>query len=720
MAKECTIADINTNLTGVRVNDLGWYDSCLSNSSQNYYLLAKYYERFNFKNMDDFHPMQIYATTSFNFLGVCASAACSESSLASLYNASFDAVPKQTRKLGPLNITNVPQFLENSQKVNFSVISFWSILVVLAWFVIVTTFVNQKLRKKCYQILKEKSKEANSYPKFRERIVKKLETDPIRHFDLVLNFKKLTSPPKFKDGVSQTFTVARAFAMILVVLGHELTARLQFSDIYTAAPSELKNYYTKSPILGMAQMGIYSVSMFFFIGGFVSIIAGESFYKKALKVKRGCCSNYFYMVLRRYMRMAPVLIIVELYVGRVLRHMGDGPAAAVFAKHSRESCTTIRLLAEMSLLIPTQHCAIWVWYIQCDFNMFMVLLLVVFLTRSGKGKTIFMGVLIVLSVISSGVVLYLVYLYYGMLTSDVIYSQAFYRLRIYMTGCLVGYYAKRAVDKKKNEMENGKGGRQGEEVAVAKKRVLKGENGEMPTMEQTDEEKREIADFDQSKGVSGGEGVGTDDKNRLDFLEIKNEMMTFETERELELITRPLTTELLSKSKKTKIAKRRAKILDTGTLCAFLALLILMFLWYHSSFQSPHFKPTSPVITELIFYLFGPLLIVLSLLGVLYKVVTWNEGIKNALRNSWFVNLMANLSFCIYMSHYCVILTNSNHLTHQYTFHFYDIFGFYLTDFFYTFFSALFLALFVELPFGSLWRTYLDAWFLKTKKLQNP
>ena len=28
-------------------------------------------------------------------------------------------------------------------------------------------------------------------------------------------------------------------------------------------------------------------------------------------------------------------------------------------------------------------------------------------------------------------------------------------------------------------------------------------------------------------------------------------------------------------------------------------------------------------------------------------------------------------------------------------------------------FSALFLALFVELPFGSLWRTYMDGWFLK-------
>ena len=703
--KECTLADINNNLTGSRVNNLGFYDSCISNTTQNYYLLTKYPKEFSFEDLDESDPVDLYSGTAFNIFGVCATAACSNTSIAALYDSIFDQIPEKARKLGPVNVTDVPDFLKNSQKIDFSVIAFWSVLAVIAWFVILSTLVNFKLRRRFFRLYQEKFEKVADTEEIMLKVSDKIKTLPWRHFDLQQNFKKVISPPKFKDPVSQTFTVARAFAMLLVILGHELTARLQLSDLYTADPTGFIEYMKSSAGVGLAQMGFYSVSMFFFIGGFVSIIASEGFFAKAKNVGRNCCSCYLYMILRRYMRLAPILFLVELYTARVLRHISNSPSSVLFGKQSRESCSTSAVLAELSLLVPTRGCAAWVWYIQCDFNMFMVLMVVVLLTKTAKARTVFMSILIALSFISSGVAMYLAYSYFGILNNDFVYILAFYRLRIYLAGAIMGYFLSRRMEMKKKEREEleRREARMTHQEKWTKLRewLATSDDAEDADIEvkETVEDEAEGNDIDGDRERSSSSRKKKTTKN---LFIAKNYVLTDEgtAERNLEALSKPLTTDILSTSKNhnrrrrstsktskkssilpnSRLARKSARTADIAVLSVSFTILLLMFVWYNANFQSPHFKPTSPIAVELFFYLFSSFLIVLSFLGVVYKAITWSQRFRKVLRRSPVINAMANLSFCIYMSHYCVILTNSNRLTHQYSFYFYDVLGFFFTD----------------------------------------
>ena len=725
MTKECTLEDINNQLTANRVNSFGFYESCVLNNTLNYYFLAKYLETDDLKDVD---PAEFIAPP-FNMLGLCTTIACSRASLSSLYDTIFDQIPPlKGRKLGPVNITQMPEFLENNQKLDYTVVIFWSVMAILAWFAILSTLVNYRLRRRYFRLYKEKFGQIASQKNIMIKVNSKLKTLPWRHFDLKENFKKLVSPPRFKDGVSQTFTVARAFAMLLVILGHEALIRLQLSDRYTSDFKAMTKFFQASVGVGFAQMGFYSVSMFFFIGGFVSIMSSDNFYEKAKKAKRGCCSCYLYMVLRRYVRMAPILFVIELYAGRALRDIGSSPSTLIFFRRSKEECTTWKLLAELTLLIPTQGCGGWVWYIQCDFHMFIILMLVVLLTKTAKAKTIFMSILIALSFISSGTAMYLAYASFEVLTEGIVYNFAFYRLRIYLTGALIGYFLNRKVSLKKKERED----EERREARMTHQEKWTKIREWLASSDGPDEEEA-APGSSEPKYTTDGDDNSLKRKKTTNLFVAKTHMLTDQaTERNLDALSKPFTTDQISTSKKNRrrtskrrssliipnsnISKRRERNIDLIVLSVCFFVLILMFVWYNSGFQAPHFTPRSPVAVEIGFYLFGSFLIVLSFLGVLYKVITWSEAIKRSLRRSPVVNLLSNLSFCIYMSHFCVILTSSNLLKNQYSLYFYDILGFFFTDTFYTIIASLFLALFVELPFGSLWRTYVDGWFLRVGK----
>ena len=155
------------------------------------------------------------------------------------------------------------------------------------------------------------------------------------------------------------------------------------------------------------------------------------------------------------------------------------------------------------------------------------------------------------------------------------------------------------------------------------------------------------------------------------------------------------------------------KILHTLGMVSCVLMLIALFVVHHKAFLNSNVSAQNhSLFVRMIFGLFFSFPLVISFLGLIYLILTWSPKILKAAHDSVIINTMSNLSFCIYMVHYCVLETDQLMTTHRYTFYFYDIIGFWSAHLVYTMFLAVLLALLVELPCASLWRSYADSRFL--------
>ena len=278
MSQDCTIGDINIELSASRINSYGFYDSCIANKSQGYFVLSK------FTKLDAYDPSEhkgvslddFYYPKAFNLLGVCARKnSCSEASIGRLYEDWFSQLDLEFTTQGPLNVKafppqnhNRPQFLDFKSFGTYFWIFFFAILL----FSLASTFINRRLRRKDNDSEEDSSEESNP-------VIEKEQGKFWSHFDFIQNFQKISSPSKFKDPMSQTFVIARAIASVLVLIYHEGDEKKMMSLKYLEDFSSWRNFENKNPYFVFFFLGVGSVPMFFFIGGYVSIISIESFYK---------------------------------------------------------------------------------------------------------------------------------------------------------------------------------------------------------------------------------------------------------------------------------------------------------------------------------------------------------------------------------------------------------------------------------------------------------
>ena len=873
---DCTIANIDLKTSAPRLNSYGFYESCVLDKSQDYFLLSKVTKPFEFKYTDDTDLVDFILKPPSLLYGVCAQAGCSKDSIRGLFGNIFDQKPETTKKLGRLRVVDLPDYLNRQRRQDSVAITYMAAVFLVFWFVAIGSQTYRVLRKKWRRKYYTDSAGTLSIEEIEVKVSKKLKNSFWRHFDLKTNFKKLITPRKQTDPLTQTFTLARSIGMLLVVLGHEFSERIELSDEYASSPKEALNFVRNNWGSTMAQMGFYAVSLFYIIGGFVSIISSQVFYEKAKKAGRSCCAIYFYMILKRYARFAPLLFLVVMYYSHILKYFGNNPTTALLNQKTRVNCPAWVVANELLLLFPSPGCATWVWYLQCDFNMYMILALIVLTTKSQKSRIIFISVVMIVSFVASAVVMVVIYRLFGILSNDLLYIQAFYRIRIYMFGALVGFHITNMMARSRRRTtmngkvgevagipvglaavgENYKKAEEGWEVSLREQHrevgermgrktdmtndrrnirgnffrlsslrgrftynenlekfedwlVLRAENPipelftessrkskgmeriwitedvlglvggngeeeksngggsgkEMAKKEGSgnkfvaeaymltedveeggDEELGLVAGGDDA-GIEGeveGEQGGSGSQDKAHKLVHGPEDQEPETGEEqvgeassgskkqvkspssntLEHsgITPPTPEPKKSqkpekspkhKKKKRKLSPAKKQRQDLIVLSACVLILISMFIWYHIAFQAPHIEPTSPVLIEVAFYLFSAFLINVSFLGAIFKLVTWSKKLLNYFVNSRLVHGMANLSFSIYMSHFCVIFSNSSLQSRQYSFFFYDALGFFLTDMFYTIWVSFVLALFVEMPFSNLWKYYVDAWFLK-------
>ena len=279
------------------------------------------------------------------------------------------------------------------------------------------------------------------------------------HFDYTENIKKIISPARFKDPISQTFIIARPIAIIFVLLFHETANRKGTTERFIAQFDSWASFEKHNPFVSVFQMGLYSVSVFFFMGGFVSIISIEGFYNKAKQAGRSNLGCFLYLALRRYIRSAPVYYLVEIYTAFVVKNTGTGPITPIFWVGRSNNCTPRNLLIELLFMnfgYPDYRCFGAAWYIHCDFYMYLCVVLIVMMTRTKSQRIFAMVAVLLLSFVISPAILYWWYEKKGVVEDRVVYLNPAYRIRVYIVGCLFGYLNKMSKESKFAEKQRKK------------------------------------------------------------------------------------------------------------------------------------------------------------------------------------------------------------------------------------------------------------------------
>ena len=686
MSKNCQLGDINTKLTASRPNDLGFYHSCISNTSQSYFLLSRAKPN-PLQNISDLDPRDLFELQELLSLGVCAESSCSQESIGRLYGDFFEILPEKQRDYENLTTTDLNAY---NKEFRVAAVDPLVVFAVLAFGILVI----MSICSTCKNWAKKSPKTKKKGPKDSKKPLKDKKRQPpslYDIFDLTKNTKSVISPPTRRDPITQVFTISRALAMPMVVIGHEITERIHQADPFVSHPVKTVEYLRTSQGVGVIQMALYAVSIFFFMGGFVTVIAGQSFIRKAKAAGRGNWAIYLYMVVRRWARVFPVLFLTEVFVWKAGKHLSGSPTAFLNILVNDEKCQFGNVFNEMTLLMPSEGCANWVWYLQCDFNCFLILVWGLF---GGSYKKKFRFVLgwVVFSFVSSAAAMYGGWRFIGMLSNDLIYVFFFYRFRVHGAGALLALWLTRNRDRR-GSSSKGK--------------------------DDLDKKKVEQKGLDQEKKDGGKEREGENVKEEIREFEAKDRKKkdqdpNGDTDQSLEGDQNREGERRGRARERIPLRRRSNKIGPYGplSLAAGLLTLTITTIVYNIGFQTPHLKVLAPIPLEISFFLFSAFIIILGFFATIYGILNLNKHLNAVLINSPIINGLANISFSGYLIHACVIFATKSLTPRHYGYSIYDILGFFSMDFVYTVVIAFVLTVVVEVPLNAVWKKYVDGRFL--------
>ena len=837
----CTINNVVKKFSGARMNSVGLYKSCLEQPLHNFYMVMNEVESPKIEEIKDDPEFRIKFLDGYeHFYGVCTNARCTSRSLNNTIKPIFDTFSLPYDKRG-IWIEDIPRLLKEDHRANFWFFSFAITLLVLLTVSVYCTFKVKKEKKKMAKKLQEENPDVELKEIAKE--IKKFEkTNPWRHFDLNMNTRKILGTP-IKNKISRTFMLAKALCIMLVISGHELAVRRPYFTNILEVPLAFFHYVRGSIGVGIAQMGFYSVSMFFFMGGFVAAISTPGFLKKASRAQRTSFVIFFYAILRRLARMVPSVVIIVMFYTKILRFLLNGPFYAFSAEGLK--CNVGEILSDFNLIVAPDYCVPWLWYLKNDIQLYILLVLLFLCAKTQRRRLIWLWFFVGASILCTTSILIFVKIDKGLLTDDAYYFNAISRMKSYMLGAIFGLMvagdrvgdAKAAGDGKKKEEVGavevevvvvgkegltGRGGKgmsgvdeelmsvnnQTENQAMDQmsfeqrvEDLVEGDEGgdrqkyadlvpfppldqkKLKKLERSDEGEdlgvdRNLEDFSQtvhdSDGLKEGDdadhknqekeedlriGVGLkenqqfidkrrDDhqkngkvaeKSRDSIFESKTQKIPPPNHKENELENRhnsPLQSEQSPKNEpqqdqnpkeepsSKQIFKKQEKptnpknfiYKDLFHLTASLLFILIIFFWFNAKFQKPKIAQRSPIIMELFFYAFSAPIMTLSVLCAIFKTLSISKALYKYLEGSTIVNSISNLSLQIYVIHPMVIMVMWQASLKPVQFTVLDSFCHFVFDFFVTYCVAWGMGLFVELPFGSLWRGYADQRFFTLRK----
>lgn len=194
-------------------------------------------------------------------------------------------------------------------------------------------------------------------------------------FSLSHNAKSLFYSENKLDKKLDILNGLRVLAMIWIILGHSLVELLlypvyNYSDIMT----RIKN----SRGLTWITSGTLGVDIFFLLSAFLATLSCMSIFSE---LKNRKLSSVLLIYLQRYIRLLPIYIIGFITAIYIVPLLYDGPIyeRITFLQKYCSSNWGANIIYLNNFIKPNDMCLPWTWYLATDFQMFLVVPLIVLL-----------------------------------------------------------------------------------------------------------------------------------------------------------------------------------------------------------------------------------------------------------------------------------------------------------------------------------------------------
>ncbi|XP_037888712.1 nose resistant to fluoxetine protein 6-like, partial [Glossina fuscipes] len=232
--------------------------------------------------------------------------------------------------------------------------------------------------------------------------VKKLLTS----FSLYRNYYRLLAPSSIEKNELKFINGLRVFLLFCVVMAHSVVLDML---IQTQNPEYFEKFYY-NPEIAIFTNGAVIIQIFFFFAGFFLKLKFDELQLVSPRTSlRRCIGVYFKVFLARYLRIVPSLMILILFNGFLLSHMGDGP----FWRHITEAehvfCREYwwQNLFMINNFLLKESCCQHTWFLATDIQLTEFFLIVfILVAKYPQIKRFFLVVLTIASALITSVVTY--------------------------------------------------------------------------------------------------------------------------------------------------------------------------------------------------------------------------------------------------------------------------------------------------------------------------
>lgn len=654
--------------SGVVPNEIGFYDSCVSKPHMRYMLVV-------YVNAEKFKP-EI-------FWGQCVGVNCTEAEVAEYFqkNVPISKIYRVEAK--------DPNVKENQVEFGLGAQVFTGIMALLTLFTIFATVVHQRktITERMKKLLTTRSTikniqdlqvpgmasvitmnpaatVLNKEPTLlgdhaKDEAHKKEEKPFLALFDIVTNIKALVYPRIINPSV-QVFDLLRVKAMIWVVLGHEnayrLTVSENFLDVGFLDHTSNSWYFTYN------QTAFYAVDIFLFMGGYVAIVSLNKFISNfAPFTWYKIPVLYIFCVFKRYIRIMPAYACLLCFWRFLAPYMIGGPMSQGYVPFW--PCTNQTFWESFILgyhidITNRTMCTGWAWYLALDFRLFLTIpaiLIVSALFGKSRSKQVGTTICVLLAIGS------VVYTYISCIKNEVYYLNPWDQKQTLNT-----YYY----------------------VSTPQRGVIYyiGCLFAYMTMKGDKKKPKEAAHVE-------GEAAAAQEKPKH---EIEEDLLREEKRKE---------------KKRKAIMKMQMVYLALGTAVTVAVTCVL-----HYIFQWGRDVNAISLFWNATFIAWGKIFFILGFMTMLLIIGFRFRGFGKYIAENRLLQLIANLSFTMYLFHFTSIIIRTYSLKSIPTYTGIDLFSSGLADITFTLAAALFVALVVEIPAMHLWRVYLEGPILNLVK----
>uniref|UniRef100_A0A1A9WWJ5 Acyltransferase 3 domain-containing protein n=1 Tax=Glossina brevipalpis TaxID=37001 RepID=A0A1A9WWJ5_9MUSC len=252
------------------------------------------------------------------------------------------------------------------------------------------------------QCRQSKNLQTCDYYKKQQSGVKQLLTS----FSVYRNYYHLVAPPSVEKNDLKFVNGMRVFLLFCVVMAHSVVI---YMLIQTQNPQFFEKFYYK-PETVIFTNGAVIIQIFFFLSAFFLKLKFDELHLVSRQTSLcKCIGVYFKIIFARYLRIVPSLLILILFNGFLLSHMGDGPFWRHVTEAERVFCRVNwwQNLLMINNFLLKESCSQHTWFLAADMQLTEFILIVFILTaKYPQIKKLFLIHLIVVSAIITSVVTY--------------------------------------------------------------------------------------------------------------------------------------------------------------------------------------------------------------------------------------------------------------------------------------------------------------------------